>query len=238
MLEPAREKGGKEGKEDGGRKERKKESHARTRIDARKVLMTTALPHYARDSRAFFPPLAPPYRCSSNRGTRKKNDRASSSSPLDRDLPPRFYSRTKNRGNRATFLGIALVYFETIRTRERVSVQSLISCSFFFFLIQKSNFNQIFLPIIDQCHRKILAVHRLYPPSPSSPAKRISATPHRKQNNRASTKPQFDRSASWSVNRATIFVLARNPCSGEGGERSVILIVASFYHPTKSNAQQ
>lgn len=123
---------------------------------------------------------------------------------------------------------------------ERESFGSIIDILFFFFffLIQKSNFNQIFLPIIDQCHRKILAVHRLYPSPPSSPAKRISATPHRKQNNRASTKPQFDRFASWSVNRATIFVLARNPCSGEGGERSVILIAASFYHPTKSNAQQ
>lgn len=194
MLEPAREKGGKEGKEDGGRKERKKESHARTRIDARKVLMTTALPHYARDSRAFFPPLAPPYRCSSNRGTRKKNDRASSSSPLDRDLPPRFYSRTKNRGNRATFFGIALVYFETIRTRERVSAQSLISCSFFF-LIQKSNFNQIFLPIIDQCHRKILAVHRLYPPPPQSesPQPRIVNKTIEPRPNRNSIVPRHGR---------------------------------------------
>lgn len=139
MLEPAREKGGKEGKEDGGRKERKKESHARTRIDARKVLMTTALPHYARDSRAFFPPSSPLTDAPQIEG-RKKNDRASSSSPLDRDLPPRFYSRTKNRGNRATFLGIALVYFETIRTRERVSAQSLISCSFFFFFNSEIKF--------------------------------------------------------------------------------------------------
>lgn len=155
---------------------------------------------------ALFSPPLPPCRCSSNRGTRKKNDRASSIVPARHrsSFPSFLFSDEKSwkRGHVSKLSAIRL----GLKFRPNL-FDILIS----FFLIQKSNFDQIFVPIIDQRHRKILAVH---PPLPL--AKRISATPHRKQNNRASTKPQFDRSASRSVNRATIFVLARNPGSGGG----------------------
>lgn len=201
--------------------------------------MTTALPHYARDSRAFFPPSPLLTDAPQIEGRARKTIEL-----LRRPRSTEIFPHVSILGRKIEETGLRFSGSHSCISK-RLELERefrfnhwYLVLFFFFFLIQKSNFNQIFLPIIDQCHRKILAVHRLYPPPPSSPAKRISATPHRKQNNRASTKPQFDRFASWSVNRATIFVLARNPCSGEGGERSVILIAASFYHPTKSNAQQ
>lgn len=119
----------------------------------------TALPHYARDSRAFFPspsPLADP--CSSNRGTRKKNDRASSIVPARHrsSFPSFLFSDEKSwkRGHvsKLSVIRLGLKFWPNL-------FDILIS----FFLIQKSNFDQIFVPIIDQRHRKILAVHRLLP---------------------------------------------------------------------------
>lgn len=74
--------------------------------------------------------------------------------------------------------------------------------------------------MIDQRHRKI---HR----GPSTPPpRRIPATPRRKQNNRATSRPQFDRSASWSVeSRDNICPGAKSLPRREG---SVILIAASL----------
>lgn len=161
MLEPAREKG----KEEKGRKERKKESHARTRTDARKVLMT-ALPHYARDSHAqafFFSP--PPIL--SNRGGRARKTiellRRPRSTKIILSFPRTIPSPDeKNRGNGD------LCTLETRRDLRRSSYRDLKferADSFLFNPEIKFFQSNCRSAMIDQRHRKI---HR----GPSTPPPR------------------------------------------------------------------
>lgn len=163
--------------------------------------MTTALPHYARDSRAFFPPSplltdAPQI----ERRARKtiellRRPRSTEIFPLVSILGRKIEETgLRFSGSHSCISKLARLELE----REFRLNHWYLVLFFFFFLIQKSNFNQIFLPIIDQCHRKILAVHRLYPPPPQSesPQPRIVNKTIEPRPNRNSIVPRHGR---WIV---------------------------------------